>query len=326
MRRELGIMAIVVATGLLIAPNAQVGAQLIQPPTLDWFHEGHTLEYSITNGTSTLILNATIQEVDGNNLTWRYWTTSGGTEKELNWRWQNKDRQDLNVTGFYTYLWVNSTNVDGGVGDVALIGDSDYSLDGVTLDHFVFSNGSWTFRYDLAKGWLDEADYEGQVQVELLGHRDIPVGDHRPLYSCSTHTSESSIRIYSEEDCTGYTATAFGAFDMTGRSSPPCNVDYEGEVGVLWPHWHLVLYKYKFQWTDIEGTHVDVGWVGRSLDDLTRISPRTVTFSESVTSNWGSFHARIWDDWPGGGSEPGEEPSIDGAIDYVIAFTGTYAC
>lgn len=242
---------IVVAGSSATLPLTSVKAPQVDPPNLDWFHEGHNLEYRFTNGTATRILNATINEKKGSQLLWQYWTTNESGQEWLSYRWQDTNRSDYNITDFYTYLWVNETNVDGGIGDVAIIGNSEYTLEAITTTHFIFSNGSWTFRYDLEDGWLDSADYGDQVSVELIDVRDIDTG-HLQVEECRWIDNNGDEK---DRRCRSLTTIARATIHDRGTDL----ADMAALIEVNWPHWHVFDYEWMIElegktWSDQHAT------------------------------------------------------------------------
>lgn len=175
MKRDLGVIAVVVAATVMVAPLAEVDAAVIDPPSLDWFGVGHTFHYSLSNDTHHQEFNATIVAIDGNELTWNLWDNSTGTEDRIEIRGRNKSRENLNITGVYTFMWVNSTNVDT---ETAIIGATEYELDllASTDTTLVFENdsGNRTFKFDAEKGWLKE----GILRDLDLTWTLLSVGDH----------------------------------------------------------------------------------------------------------------------------------------------------
>lgn len=249
---------LVLAAGLLGVIPTVGNASAVDPPDLSWRKQGHTFEYSITNGTSTLNLNVTINNKTGSEMAFRYWTVENGSEKQLNVRHQDDNRSDYNLTGFHTYLWVNGTNTDGGVGEIVTIGNSSYELTEVTLEHYVFQNESWTFKYDLAKGWLDAADYQGQVQVDLLGTRDENT-DHL-FQQCDTDDHLNS----QDQECFGLTTNSFAQVKRSTKDSSGCDMTLRGHVIALWPGWHVFSYIWSI---DLNGD-AGGGIIPQSLDGL----------------------------------------------------------
>lgn len=233
-REHIGIwIALLVGVSLLASlPSSTAGVVL---PSLDWFDEGHTLKYTITNGTASRTINATIDAKDGSMLTWRYWDVVNGSEEQLGLRFQDTNRTDYNGTDYLTYLWINATDVEEGVGSIIQLGDSSYTLDLITLDHFVISNSSWTFRYDIDKGWLDEADY-GVTTVDLVSTRTSSF--HVGVSGCESDGSASR----SSQTCRRL--TTWSRATVAFNSGNPCELALSGAVEAQWPGWGLFDYKW----------------------------------------------------------------------------------
>lgn len=207
-------------------------------PELDWFYEGKNLRYRITNGSSTLTLNVTIADKSGTQAKFNYWTTSNGSKKWLQTRYQDKNRSDLNFTDFYTYLWVNQTNIETtDIGEVLQIGDSNYEMVAITTEHYVFQNETRTYKYDKTKGWLAEASYPDGVDVKLVDDTDgVPELDHGNVCETLEDNDDEKTRR-----CTALTTYAWAAIDDIGS----CDAKLTGVVRALWPGWHLFDYGWK---------------------------------------------------------------------------------
>lgn len=233
---------------------------VIETPTLDWFYEGHTLEWKITNATDEMILNATIVDIDDeDNAVIEYWSVLNGTNESLATRYQNKNRSDLNLTDFYTYMWVNGSNVDGGVlEEVIKIGSSDYTLTAITTEYYVFENETRTYKYDLEHGYLAQAIYpDSEVNLCCARTDVIPETlDSNPCHDVDGDGKKDG--DYGSDSELTTEATAFVCLEDIGGGGT-CWVEWQGRSHIRWPTWHLFTYSYKI-WKDGEIIAEDPDW------------------------------------------------------------------
>lgn len=141
----LGILAV----GAAVLLVNQVGFATVEPPTLTWLDPGgsvDTLYYKLTNDTATKYINVTITDKTDGNLTLQYWGERNGTVHNLGTLWQNENRSDLNLTGFMSYLWVTSFDLE------LKIGWSNYTKSAELTDAVVYENATRSFHYD--RQWM----------------------------------------------------------------------------------------------------------------------------------------------------------------------------
>lgn len=257
MQRELGVIAVVVAATIMVAPLAEVDASVIDPPTLDWFGVGHTFHYSLSNDTHHQEFNATIVAIDGNELTWNLWDNSTGTEDRLEIRGRNKSRENLNITGVYTFMWVNSTNVDT---ETAIIGATEYKLDVLasTDTTLVFENdsGNRTFKFDAAKGWLKEGIFRDlDLTWTLLSvgdHGDVPNNlEYNPNFCDETTHYGGSDKwpSWSGSYDSSAVGTSVASICYERKSDGGCHAKALDVSSVAWVRWLLQdsLFEYRHQ-------------------------------------------------------------------------------
>lgn len=159
-----------------LGPVGVAGDPALMLPTLDWFDEGHTFDYELTNGTAAYAFNATITDETAETITVAFWNEVDGADRIFFTRSFNKSREDLNHTGnAWTLLWVNETDVNT---EAATIGTQSYSLDllasgdGLLVFNSGESNLTWTF--DASKGWLDQVeDSNSETYWHLIGTRTL---------------------------------------------------------------------------------------------------------------------------------------------------------
>lgn len=173
-----------------VLPGSQVDAA-VQLPSLDWFEVGHTFEYRMYNDTFEWTFNATIKQIDGNQMLFDFWDVNDGTPETVHTRGRNKSRENLNFTDAYTFMWVNETNVDT---ESAIIGRGSYDLNLLesTDTTLVFENENRTLEYNATKGWLELAVFhELDITWELRAARDAEapanVDVDNPIY-CDERT------------------------------------------------------------------------------------------------------------------------------------------
>lgn len=153
----------------LAAALAPLGGATLDPPTLDWFEKGRTFDYRLTDGTTSAPFNATITKVTADTVTFAFWDTIDGEDRTLYKAHLKKTREELNLTGGWSILWINSTDVVSGT---ATIGGQSYALNtllsGPEVRVFESDDSNLTWTFDTEKGWLEKVEDAANSNVWIL--------------------------------------------------------------------------------------------------------------------------------------------------------------
>lgn len=188
MRRELAAIGLAIA---LLAVGYPGASQVIDPPDLSWIQNGFTLTYHAENATETLDFNVTVENKTASKALLVHWIVddNGVNDTFHSSNISLGNRSNLDLLGLYTFLWVNSTDLES---EDAKIGAHKYEcivcLPG-TDRVFYNTTTDATYTYDAINGYLVKAEYPDGTTVELTNTEDIgegaPADGVGPLFVCT---------------------------------------------------------------------------------------------------------------------------------------------
>lgn len=246
MRRELIAIGLAMAMVVVGYPGADA---VIDPPDLSWIQNGFTLKYHAYNTTDTLDFNVTIEDKTASQATFVYWRVNSGqndTFHSLNISIGN--RSILDISYMYTFLWVNSTDLDT---ENAMIGAHEYEcvlcLPGANKVFFNVTTDT-TFTYDAVNGYLVKADYPDGTTVELTGTEDIgqgaPASQVGPVFVCTRDHSKSDSVAFPKVGAVTTVAQAELCWDERASETNACFGEAFAQVTTTGPLWALAYYEY----------------------------------------------------------------------------------
>lgn len=251
MRRELAAIGLAVAMLTVVHPGALA---VINPPDLSWMHPGFTFRYIATNTTSgeTLEFNVTIDDIENEVLTLKYWQSVGGEDEIfITTNQDSLNRIDRNIstanTTWYTHLWINATILDH---DLGTFDTRTFTRDVLELDTHKFDNSDDTvhYHYHTTWGYLVKAVYDNTTEtIELQDTRDVSV----PLsHGLSEHLDPAecdNAGAFVDNDPQNQVIAVSDAavcMKVTGENFDECDTDSQAAVSILWPMWVVIKWDY----------------------------------------------------------------------------------
>lgn len=236
-------------TGFTIAVDHFSVIQL-QDPTLDtsWQVDDFTRFYSATHPGRSSEFNVTNANVDTQNITFRFWETSAGTDGSFHDEtFARTTRESRNNTGNYTYNYINETNLQQGH---TLLGHHRFNFTATTTTSYVFTKGNLSYHFDRDQGWLRMVeDPDNGSSIEIISTRlDLPPP---PLLPCCVArlTEGNGLVVEAEWNDFGGGADTRIVVDWSSGDS-----DEEVRGNILSDHTHLTVEADFSAWAILE-TH-----------------------------------------------------------------------